>query len=189
MGSTCSGITLLVARQGVSMSRNDRLFLLSSSLSLMGVRMHRNIQGVNLSTSATFVRAEFSEDRFVQSGGEVVNVKGNSVPYAPEVLVSSELRLFSPFGIGLTIVGTYIGKQYGDVLNTQSGSLDGRSGSMQEHFVLDARASYDLPILEQASVSISVKNLLDERYIASRRPQGIRVGLPRFVTAGVDFSF
>lgn len=162
---------------------------LETTLSINSREMFETSWGVNLSTSATFVRAEFSEDRFVQSGGEVVNVKGNSVPYAPEVLVSSELRLFSPFGIGLTIVGTYIGKQYGDVLNTQSGSLDGRSGSMQEHFVLDARASYDLPILEQASVSISVKNLLDERYIASRRPQGIRVGLPRFVTAGVDFSF
>ncbi len=162
---------------------------LETTLILNSREMFETSWSVNLNTSATFVRAEFSEDRFVQSGGEVVNVKGNSVPYAPEILVSSELGLFSPFGLGLSIVGTYIGRQYGDVLNTQSGSLDGRSGSIQEHFVLDARASYDLPLFEQASVSISVKNLLDERYIVSRRPQGIRVGLPRFVTAGVDFSF
>jgi Fe(3+) dicitrate transport protein len=39
------------------------------------------------------------------------------------------------------------------------------------------------------SFHAAVKNLTDERYIVSRRPQGIRVGLPRFVTAGVDFNF
>jgi Fe(3+) dicitrate transport protein len=46
-----------------------------------------------------------------------------------------------------------------------------------------------LPGVSGLSLSLAVKNLLDERYIVSRRPQGIRVGLPRFITAGLDFKF
>jgi len=38
-------------------------------------------------------------------------------------------------------------------------------------------------------LSLTVKNLLDQRYISSRRPQGIRVGLPRFVIGGVSYKF
>lgn len=144
---------------------------------------------VELNTSATWIQAEFSGDRLVNSGGEQVNVKGNSVPYAPEWMVNSELRLGAPFGLGLTLVGTYIGKQFGDVLNREEGTLDGRGGAIPAYFVLDARASYVIPQFSNASVNVAVKNLLDERYIVSRRPQGIRVGLPRFVTAGVDLRF
>lgn len=162
---------------------------LEATLNLDFQQMLNTQWGVYISTSATFVRAEFSEDRFVESGGEVVNVKGNSTPYAPEVIVSSDLNIRAPFGLGLSFTGTYIGDQFGDALNTIEGSLNGRNGQIPAYFVLDARASYDLPLLEQASVSLAVKNLLDERYIVSRRPQGIRVGLPRFISAGVDFSF
>ncbi|MCH8557219.1 MAG: TonB-dependent receptor [Balneolia bacterium] len=162
---------------------------LEATLNLDFQQMLSTQWGINLSTAATIVRAEFSEDRFVQSGGETVNVKGNTTPYAPEILVSSDLNIVAPFGLGLSLTGTYIGDQFGDVLNTTDGSLDGRSGQIPAYFVLDARASYELPMLSQASVSLSAKNLLDERYIVSRRPQGIRVGLPRFISAGVDFSF
>ena len=35
---------------------------------------------------------------------------------------------------------------------------------------------------------ISDKNLFDERYIASRRPQGIKVGIPRFLSAGIEIN-
>ncbi|MCH8486937.1 MAG: TonB-dependent receptor [Candidatus Cyclonatronum sp.] len=144
---------------------------------------------VELNTTATWVQAEFSSDRFVNSGGEAVNVKGNSVPYAPEWLVNTELGIGTPFGLGLSLIGTYIGKQYGDVLNREEGTLDGRGGAIPAYFVLDGRATYVIPQFSNATVNVSVKNLLDERYIVSRRPQGIRVGLPRFVTAGVDIRF
>ena len=31
--------------------------------------------------------------------------------------------------------------------------------------------------------------LTANRYVASRRPEGIRVGMPRLLTAGVDVTF
>ena len=145
--------------------------------------------GANLSSSATFMRAEFSGDRFVQDGDDVVNVNGNLVPYAPGFLLSSRLNVSAPFGLGLSLTGTYTGEQFGDVLNRQEGSLNGREGKLDAFFVLDGRISYVLPQLKNASVNVSAKNLLDERYIMSRRPQGIRVGLPRFITAGLAWQF
>jgi Fe(3+) dicitrate transport protein len=42
---------------------------------------------------------------------------------------------------------------------------------------------------EPLTLGLAVKNMLDERYIASRRPQGIKVGLPRFITVGIDWKF
>jgi Fe(3+) dicitrate transport protein len=141
---------------------------------------------VILNTNATFVKAEFSEDRFVSSGDETVNVNGNRVPYAPEILISSGISVTTPINFGFSFAATYIGKQYGDPLNREEGTLNGREGSIAAYFVLDARVSYRIPSLQNLALSLAIKNLLDERYIVSRRPQGIRLGLPRFITFGVD---
>jgi Fe(3+) dicitrate transport protein len=51
--------------------------------------------------------------------------------------------------------------------------------------LLDATAQYQVAKWN-TRFFLSGKNLLNERYIASRRPQGIRVGLPRLLTAGIE---
>jgi Fe(3+) dicitrate transport protein len=79
----------------------------------------------------TWTNATFGEDRFVMSGGERVNVKGNKLPYAPEYLVNGVLDLFLPSGIETGLTATYIAKQYGDVLNLEDGSLNGRQGTIE----------------------------------------------------------
>lgn len=162
---------------------------LETSLTLDFREIFQSTYGLTLNTSATYVKAEFSEDRLVQQDGEIINVKGNRVPYAPELIFSGNIALSTPFNVGVSLTGTYIGKQYGDVLNLETGSLNGRQGPIDAYFVLDGRVSYSLPTLQNAVISVAVKNLFDERYIVSRRPQGIRVGLPRFVTAGIDWRF
>ena len=35
----------------------------------------------------------------------------------------------------------------------------------------------------------SVKNVADRTYVASRRPEGIKVGLPRHATVGLSWEF
>ena len=139
-------------------------------------------------TNATYVNAKFSEDRFVKSGDETINVKGNKVPYSTEILVTSSISLFTPYNFGLSVTANYIGKQYGDPLNRERGTLNGREGALESYLVLSARASYRIPTLQSLVLSMSVKNLLNERYIVSRRPQGIRVGLPRFLTVGLELE-
>lgn len=159
--------------------------------SSFAIRFHELISSdydIIFSTNATLVSAEFSADRFVKNGNEVVNVKGNKVPYAPEILVTSGLLIKAPFNFDLSLSATYIGKQYGDALNREIGTLNGREGPIPSYFILDARLSYRLPSFENMALSLSIKNLLDERYIISRRPQGIRVGLPRFISMGIDLE-
>jgi Fe(3+) dicitrate transport protein len=45
-----------------------------------------------------------------------------------------------------------------------------------------------LKVVDGLKLNASIKNITDERYIVSRRPQGIRAGLPRFFTAGIELS-
>ncbi|MDZ7764181.1 MAG: TonB-dependent receptor [Melioribacteraceae bacterium] len=151
-------------------------------------KMIKTDYGIIFNTNATFINAEFSEDRFVKDGDKTVNINGNKVPYSPEILISSGVSIATPINIGLSLTGTYIGKQYGDPLNRETGTLNGREGPVGAHFVVDARISYKIPQLQNLVLSLSVKNLFDERYIVSRRPQGIRVGLPRFITMGLDLE-
>lgn len=143
---------------------------------------------LSLSANGTWVRAVFSQDRWVSNGDTLVNIKNNRTPYAPEWMVYSVLQYSSPWGLQLRLAGNFVGAQFTDELNTIIPAADGRTGQMDAYFTLDAGVRY---LLEKPRLafSASVKNLTNERYIASRRPQGIKVGLPRFVTAGLEWSF
>ncbi len=144
--------------------------------------------GLNLSLSATFSDATFSSDRYVANGDRTVNVKGNTLPYAPRLMLSSTVEWIEDgkFTIGLT--GNYVDSQYGDVLNTVQGSLNGRSGEIPSWHTVDANVTVPLRPVDGLRFNAGVKNIFDNRYMVSRRPQGIRVGLPRFVTAGFELA-
>jgi Fe(3+) dicitrate transport protein len=145
-----------------------------------------DLKGFNaiIDASVTYVEATFSEDRFK---GEV-NIAGNSVPYAPKVFLSSGLMVEHKSGLALRSTLTHVTSQFGDELNTVEPSANGRVGLIPSYTIIDGTLIYHLAKIN-TTFNISVKNLLDERYIVTRRPQGIRVGLPRFVTAGFKFNF
>ncbi|MDE2995839.1 MAG: TonB-dependent receptor [Bacteroidota bacterium] len=52
------------------------------------------------------------------------------------------------------------------------------------HTVLDLGAGWDLS--PDSRLFVSIRNLTDSVYIAARRPSGLRPGLPRLVTLGLD---
>ncbi len=137
----------------------------------------------------TWSHAAFSEDRFVSGNdGETVNVNDNGLPYAPEWSGFSQLSLSHTAGLSGYLKATYTGEQFGDVLNSTEPSGDGRNGMLESYTVLDAGLRYKLPVTFDASLSATVKNLTDERYISSRRPQGIRLGVPRMITFGINLT-
>ena len=84
--------------------------------------------------------------------------------------------------------GTYVSSQFSNDLNTIEPSSDGRIGKIPAYFVADASLRYHIPAWKM-NVSASVKNLTDERYIASRRPQGIKVGIPQMFVLGLEKKF
>jgi Fe(3+) dicitrate transport protein len=143
-----------------------------------------------LDVNVTYVHATFNADRFMEdeTSNTMMNVKGNATPYAPKLWLSATALFEAPFGLGIQFSGLYVSSQFTDPLNTVTPSADGRNGKLPAYFVLDGTARYTIPKI-RTTVSLSVKNMLNERYIASRRPQGIKVGLPRFISAGIDFNF
>jgi Fe(3+) dicitrate transport protein len=164
--------------------------------------------------NATFVRAEFSGDRYVlfkrslntEHENVYVNVKGNKTPYSPSVSVSGAIQAVTPWGIGLRISANYVGSQFTDVLNTVNvydwiatdeqdlnynyvqATANGRIGKLDPYLITNLNVWYDHSS-SGLGFNVGIKNLTNERYIASRRPQGIRVGLPRFISAGITFDF
>lgn len=139
------------------------------------------------SINGTYSDAKYNSDRFIGSGDNKINVTGNKLPYAPEYTLSSMLQYKLPVGIGMNFTASYVGEQFTDELNSGNPSNDGTVGLMDSYMLLDLTLLYE--INPKSDFFVSVKNLSDERYIASRRPQGIKVGIPRFITAGIDYHF
>jgi len=134
--------------------------------------------------STTFTNARFQGQRFAEG----IDVSGNRTPYAPGILLNQALNFETNAGFGFRLTGNYTGEQFTDELNTRAASANGREGLIPSFHVWDAQVSY-LVRSWDTRFNISLKNITDERYIASRRPEGIRVGLPRFITAGIDVKF
>ncbi|MEX0981959.1 MAG: TonB-dependent receptor [Bacteroidales bacterium] len=164
--------------------------------------------------AGTYVDSRFSSDRYIlektgtneEISPVYVSVKGNKTPYAPELTLSSALVIDYAGTVGLRLSGNYTGAQFTDALNTEDvrdyiaqdaadsdynykqATLNGRIGIIRAHFVADASAWYRLGS-SGLEFTLAVKNLTDERYIASRRPQGLRVGMPRFISGGISYNF
>jgi Fe(3+) dicitrate transport protein len=164
--------------------------------------------------NATYVESKFSSPRFIlqktsdddQKVPYYVKVEGNRTPYAPALKLTASVVMEYAKRSGLKLTGNYIGEQFTDVLNTtdvnfwiekekndpgfiyQQATLDGRIGKTEAYFIADASVWYEF---EKPGIEFyfSVKNMLDQRYIASRRPQGIRVGMPRFISGGITYNF
>ncbi len=139
---------------------------------------------LQLQLMATYIDARFASDRFVAQANDTLNISGNRTPYAPEWLMTATLSFEHKSGFAMRVVANHVGEQYGDILNRTSATANGQEGRIAAYTVIDATALY--AINKRISVNLAVKNLTNERYMVSRRPQGIRVGLPTFVTAGID---
>jgi Fe(3+) dicitrate transport protein len=146
--------------------------------------------GLTGSARHTHVRSEFTADRFMSRAGSpgLVNVRGNRLPYAPESLLNLGAGLLHPRGLSLTLDGTFVSEQFADNFETREPTPNGRLGVIPAYRVWNVAASYDLPVAG-LRVFGTVKNLFDETYIASRRPEGIRPSTPRLLQLGVERSF
>jgi Fe(3+) dicitrate transport protein len=142
------------------------------------------------SANITAVQSRFSADRFVvRAPGDTVNLRGNRLPYAPRRLTNAAIVFDHPAGVMLRVDGSWVGEQFADLFDTRAASPDGRVGAIPSYRVFDLSARFALRRLGDAALLASVKNLLDDSYIASRRPEGIKPGLPRLATVGVSWGW
>jgi len=137
-----------------------------------------------LTAAGTLTNAVFSADRLLQHGTLVENVRGNRLPYSPRLTSHLSASLNHPSGVGLRLDATAVGRQFTDNFETIAGSLNGRTGAIPGYRVVDASARYLIPGSDGLELTASAKNLADKYYIASRRPEGIKPGLPRLFSVG-----
>lgn len=137
-------------------------------------------------THSTYSNSIYSADRYITKGESRINILNNSLPYAPNLKWSGIINLRTNWGLTFELASIYTGKQFTDELNTFEPTPDGQIGIIEPYHLLNLTSRFQL--FENVSFSISIKNLLDERYISSRRPQGIKVGLPRIFMAGLDLN-
>jgi Fe(3+) dicitrate transport protein len=134
----------------------------------------------------TFVEADFSDDRFLErSPGDTVNIRGNRLPYAPRYLLSASLEVAWDDRLGLRLDGLRVGAQLADNFETRAPSPNGRNGLIPAYGLVNVAGWWTVPGWSLRVVG-TVKNLFDDTYIASRRPEGIKPGLPRFIQLGLE---
>ncbi len=105
---------------------------------------------------------------------------GDELPYIPEHQLRAsaglEIERFS-----LNLAASYVGE-----MRTKAGQgAFVTAETVPSHVVWDTVASWNFS--EHFSTYVKVDNLLDETYIAARRPAGVRPGLPR--TAYLGFTY
>jgi len=144
--------------------------------------------GFSLSANATYIPdAEFDGARFNRND-VLTTPDGARIPYTPEWIANLSLE-YAIGGLRSALSLHHTGAQYTDVMNTRviaentSGFFTGRIDS---YTLLDLSVSYD--VSRQLNLAAAVKNLTDERYIASLR-QGVYVGPERSVDVGVRYRF
>lgn len=180
VAESAGGLGFGVVNAGATRHRGVESAIVFDLSNLFGFSKSKLTYDIN----ATYALSTYAADRFIGD----VNINGNRTPYAPNWFVNSAMTLETESGFGARLSLNYVGEQFTDELNREIPSLNGRDGKIDAYTVVDAMLSYDVKKWN-SRFNLSVKNLLDERYIANRRPQGIRVGIPRFITAGYEFKF
>jgi len=163
-----------------------------------GKTLHQGLEGAvsyafdhGLDVFANFTwlaDAEFNGDRFAANGVTLTTPDGNRITYTPEWVANVGVA-YEVNDWRTQLSAHYMGSQFTDVANTQP-IAENTSGFFTGQ--LDAYTTVDLTSRYQVNPKLevygSIKNLLDEHYIASLR-QGIYVGPERSFETGVKYRF
>ena len=105
---------------------------------------------------------------------------GDELPYIPEHQFRATAGLLAEKWT-LNVAANYVGK-----MRTTAGQGGFEPNeSIADHIVWDMIASWQFT--ERLASYVKVDNLLDETYIAARRPAGLRPGLPRTAYLGLTY--
>lgn len=90
----------------------------------------------------------------------------------------------------MMLAANFVGAQFADNNQTLTPAVDGTVGLIPAYMSFNLNADYTVHGERvQLRPYFTVKSLADQRYIASRAPQGIQPGLFRQINVGIRFSF
>jgi Fe(3+) dicitrate transport protein len=143
--------------------------------------------GFRIDANATYVPdAKYVGDRY--TGAVLTIADGNRVTYTPELVANVRLG-YRAGALNTSLTANYVGAQYTDPENSedlQESTSGFFTGKLDSYTTLDLSAHYAVD--KQFSVFGAIKNLTDERYIASLR-QGIYAGPSRSFEVGAKYRF
>ena len=130
----------------------------------------------------TFTSAEFQNS--FESGydpwGTVAT--GDEMPYLPK----------HQFNVGVDAIYKNLSVNISGSGNSKMRTIAGSENidlvpNTDSYFLIDISASYQITSTTQ--FVFDVRNLTDKTYLVSRRPAGLRPGLPRMIQAGIKLTF
>lgn len=144
--------------------------------------------GFSIDANLTYIAdAKFVGSRFSRTG-DLITPNDNRVPYTPEWIANFVVS-YERGPLHGSVRLHHTGSQFTDVLNTRAinESLSGFfTGEIDGYTIADISMLYRLN--DRLEFGATVKNVADERYIASLR-QGIYVGPERSYDIGVSYRF
>lgn len=144
--------------------------------------------GFSVDANLTYIAdAKFVGDRFSRAGA-LTTPNDNRVPYTPEWIANLVVS-YERGPLRSSVRVHYTGSQFTDALNTRAinESLTGFfTGEINSYTLADVSMLYRLN--DRLEFGATVKNVADERYIASLR-QGIYVGPERSYDVGISYRF
>lgn len=112
---------------------------------------------------------------------------GNFLPYAPQHTASITLDAEHKIGLGGEIAWTYVSDQFADSNNTVAVDTTGRVGLIPAYNMLDFNLRYRHAKTGLGAL-LTVKNALDQVFVATRLPDGIHTGGFRQVNFGLRWD-
>jgi Fe(3+) dicitrate transport protein len=132
--------------------------------------------------------AEFVGQRFSSVGGfSTVQVGGNRLPYAPEVLFAGAVGYARGDWFEGQIEIVHTGEHFTDDLNTRLPIANGQRGLIEAATIVNLTINLTAPD-GRIGGYVAVKNLTDELYVVDRS-RGILPGPQRTVQAGLSYAF
>jgi Fe(3+) dicitrate transport protein len=142
---------------------------------------------IYLRTAYTWLpTAEFRDIRF-STITPSISITGNRLPYVPETTATTSLGYSHTNGFDAFIENVYVGRQFGDDLNTVNPIANGQRGAIPSQTYWNATANYRIERWK-TTFFVTAKNLLDRSFIVDRS-RGILPSTSRLVQTGVHIRF
>lgn len=136
---------------------------------------------IPFSVNYTFTDATFQSSFDSNFGPWGTVESGDKLPFIPTQQLNASLG-FDYNKVSLNVNGTSTSK-----MRTSAGQGEiSTDQSTDAYFLLDANTSYQ--IAETINLFVNVRNVLNDTYIVSDRPHGIRPGLPRTLMGGIKVN-
>ena len=119
---------------------------------------------LRLFTSTAWLNARYTSG-MVRSGDINVNIAGNRVESAPEIISRNGLSIkFRP--VSVTLLYSYSGASYADALNTTDPAPNGSVGVVPEYGILDVNST--VHVFKRITIRCGLNNLMNKSYFTKR---------------------